>query len=171
MAKQLWLLRHGDAEPGGQRPDELRALTERGERESRSAGAALAVLGVRIDAVLASPRLRALDTARIACQTLSASMVPREHEPLSSGFDGPQALDLMTGFSDDGHVLLVGHEPDFSSVLHTLTGARADLKKGGLAMVRIDTAATPAGSVSCELVLLVRPKELALIAAARDFEP
>lgn len=166
MSKQLWLLRHGDAEPHGQRPDELRALTERGQRQSRAAGAALATLGVRIDAVLASPRARALDTARIACQALPASIAPRVHEPLSSGFDGRQALDLMAGFADGAHVLLVGHEPDFSGVARDLTGAWVDLKKGGLAMVRIDaTAVTPPGR-RCELALLARPRELALIGAS-----
>jgi phosphohistidine phosphatase len=166
MAKQLWLLRHGDAEPHGQLPDELRALTERGVRQARAAGAALAALEAHIDAVLCSPRTRALDTARIACQALPASIAPRVHDPLSAGFDCPQALDLMAGFPDAARVLLVGHEPDFSLVLRALTGACVDLKKGGLAMARIDAAASP-GDVPAELVLLVRPRELALIEATR----
>ena len=58
---------------------------------------------------------------------------------------------------DDGHVLVVGHEPDFSQVVHDLTGARIDLKKGGVAAVRVD------GSQP-ELVALLRPRELAVLA-------
>ncbi len=54
-------------------------------------------------------------------------------------------------------VLLVGHEPDLSTVVAELTGARIDLKKGGLAIVRIDG---PGG----QLLVLLRPSELALIA-------
>ena len=39
-----------------------------------------------------------------------------------------------------GAVLLVGHEPDFSRVVAELTGGRVDLKKGGLAVVRLENA-------------------------------
>ena len=46
-----------------------------------------------------------------------------------------------------------GHEPDFSQVVHDLTGARVDLKKGGVAAVRLD------GS-SAELIVVMRPREL-----------
>ena len=43
----IWLLRHGDAADGS--PDDERPLTEKGERQSRAAGAALARLGVELD--------------------------------------------------------------------------------------------------------------------------
>jgi phosphohistidine phosphatase len=51
----------------------------------------------------------------------------------------------------------VGHEPDLSRVVAELTGGRVDLKKGGVAAVRLENA-------SGELVVLMRPRELALIA-------
>ena len=57
----------------------------------------------------------------------------------------------------DGRLLLVGHEPDLSSVVGDLTGARVDLKKGGVAAVILK-------GVSGELAVLLRPRELALIA-------
>jgi phosphohistidine phosphatase len=161
VARQLWLLRHGEAESHGRRPDEQRELTERGERQARAAGGALAALGVRLDAVLTSPRVRALDTARLACQALPQTIEPALHEPLSAGFDGSQALELLARWEDGTRVLVVGHEPDLSRVVKELTGARADLKKGGMAMVRIGT---PDAVSSGELVVLTRPRELALIA-------
>ena len=46
MARQLWLLRHGEAEPHDAREDAARRLTPRGERQAQVAGAALAALGV-----------------------------------------------------------------------------------------------------------------------------
>jgi phosphohistidine phosphatase SixA len=52
-------------------------------------------------------------------------------------------------------VLLVGHDPSFSMLLHDLTGAQARMKKGGLA-----------GISKGELVVLLRPSELTAIAAA-----
>jgi phosphohistidine phosphatase len=65
----------------------------------------------------------------------------------------------MAAVSADGRLLLVGHEPDLSGVVGELTGGRVDLKKGGLAVLRLE-------GPSAELALLLRPRELALIAAA-----
>lgn len=155
MAQQLWLLRHGDAEPHGVRPDAERRLTERGEAQSRAAGAALAALGVSFDAVLTSPRVRARDTARLAAEPLGVE--PIDHEPLSGGFDREDALALIAGYDAEAKLLLVGHEPDLSQLVHDFTGGRVDMKKGGLAAVRVARAAG-------ELFLLLRPRELELIA-------
>lgn len=154
MADQLWLLRHGDAEPHGTRDDFDRRLTAKGEAQSRNAGEALRALGLSFSAVVTSPRVRARDTALLACEALGNE--PVIHEPLSGGFGGAQARALV-GPEHGGRVLIVGHEPDFSSIVHELTGARIDMKKGGVAGVRLGPAP--------ELVVLARPRELAEIAA------
>ncbi len=153
MADQLWLLRHGDAEPHGTREDFERRLTGRGEAQSRNAGAALSGLGLDFTAVVTSPRVRARDTALLACEALGNE--PVIHEPLGGGFGGAQARDLV-GPEHGGRVLIVGHEPDFSSIVHELTGARVDMKKGGVAGVRLGPAP--------ELIVLLRPRELAEMA-------
>jgi phosphohistidine phosphatase len=141
----IYLLRHGEAEDGD-RDDAARRLTEKGERQARDAGRALAALGVRIDACLASPKVRAAQTARLACEALGAEV--EVTEALRGGsFD---ALDLSAG---RGEVLLVGHEPDFSHEVGRLTGANVAMKKGGIAVV--DRSA---------LVALLRPKEIRRIA-------
>jgi phosphohistidine phosphatase len=52
MARQLWLLRHGEAVPHDSKDDDAdRELTARGERQSAAAGAALARLGQEFAAV------------------------------------------------------------------------------------------------------------------------
>lgn len=155
MARQLWLLRHGDAEAHGTRPDEHRRLTARGERQSLHAGAALAALGVSFEAVFSSPRVRALDTARLACRALDGE--PIVHDPLSAGFSGADALELAAGFGMDSRLLVVGHEPDFSGVVADLTGGVVQMKKGGVAAVRLG----PGGG---ELIVLLRPRELTALA-------
>ena len=155
MAQQLWLLRHGDAEPHGARHDADRRLTEKGERQARMAGKALARLGVKFTAVFTSPRVRARDTARLAAEEIGAD--PLVHQPLSAGFDADEALALLAGYDEDARLLLVGHEPDFSQVVHDLTGGRIDLKKGGIAAVRVDGR-------SGEQFDLLRPKEIEEIA-------
>ncbi len=172
MARQLWLLRHADAEPHGTRQDSERRLTERGERQARLAGEAIALMGVEFEVLLSSPKERALRTATVAAQAWSEQQRAKveTHAPLAEGFDARQALAAMSALpsrprsageaAPPTRVLLVGHEPDLSTVVAELTGARIDLKKGGLAVVRIEGA-------SGELMVLLRPSELALIAKGR----
>jgi phosphohistidine phosphatase len=122
----IWLLRHGEAEDGT--PDDARPLTPKGERQSRQAGLALAALGVKPAACLASPKVRALDTARLACEALGVEVTVDER--LRGGAFDP--LELAAGLGD---VLLVGHEPDFSGAIAYVTGGRVNMKKGGLAAI------------------------------------
>jgi phosphohistidine phosphatase len=141
----IWLLRHGDAE-GSAADDASRRLTSKGERQARAAGRALAELGVEIDHCLTSPKLRALDTARIACTELGIDY--DVSEALSGGDFDP--ADLAAGF---GCVLLVGHEPDLSRALQLATGGKVEMKKGGLAAID--------GSI---LSSLLRPAQIRRIA-------
>ena len=141
----IWFLRHGDAADGAD--DFARPLTEKGERQSVAAGGALSKLGVTIDACLVSPRVRARETARLACDALG--LEPEIAEELQGGDFDPEAL-----AAGRGNVLLVGHEPDFSRAVGALTGARIDMKKGGLAAVDGST-----------LVALLRPAQIKRIAA------
>jgi phosphohistidine phosphatase len=141
----IWLLRHGDAEQGSG-DDDARRLTAKGEEQSLTAGRALAALGVELDACLTSPKVRALDTARLACEPLEVEV--ETADALAGGDFGPGEL-----AAGRGDVLLVGHEPDFSNAIARLTGASVAMKKGGLAA--IDDG---------ELVALLRPQHLARIA-------
>jgi phosphohistidine phosphatase len=164
MARQLWLLRHGDAEPHGTRADADRRLTARGRRQSEVAGIALAHLAGPFDAVLFSPKERARKTAELAAAGWSSDQraMLRAHPPLAERFDGHEALDALAAIPpDSGRLLLVGHEPDLSGVVAELAGGQIDVKKGGVAMVRLAGAR---GELVGELAILLRPRELALIA-------
>jgi phosphohistidine phosphatase len=143
----IYLLRHGDAEDGSG-DDAARRLTSKGERQSEAAGRALATLGVQIDACLSSPKVRALDTARIAAEQLDIEV--EAAEALRGGDFDP--LELAAG---RGEVLLVGHEPDLSNAVATLTGAKLKLRKGGVAAVEDGT-----------LQALLTPRQLRSIASA-----
>lgn len=159
MAQQLWLLRHAEAEPHGVRPDFDRRLTERGEQQSRAAGRALVALGISFGLVVSSPRVRALDTARLACEVLGCDEVVVD-DALSSGFAADDALALAAAAGDDKRVLFVGHNPDFEQILWDLTGATGEMKKGGIAGIRMR------GVRRGELLVLLRPREIGLIARA-----
>jgi phosphohistidine phosphatase len=119
----IWLLRHGEAAEG--RPDDERPLTELGERQARAAGIALAKIGVKVELCLSSPKLRALQTARLACEALGVEVTVEE--TLKGGPFDPEEL------VGDAEALLVGHDPDFSAALHAATGAQVRMGKGGLA--------------------------------------
>ncbi len=143
----IWLLRHGDAEEVAE-DDASRPLTRKGERQSRAAGVALAQLDVGIEVCLTSPKLRALQTAQLACEALGVAV--ESVDTLRGGdFD---AAELCAG---RGACLLVGHEPDFSRAVALATGARVEFKKGGLAAIE--------GSM---LKALLRPDQIRRIAAS-----
>ena len=144
----IWLLRHGDAEEGAGKPDAERELTEKGERQSRDAGRALQALGVELDVCLTSPKVRAKQTAELACQSLDCPI--EEDERLAGGDFDP--LEVSAG---RGEVMLVGHEPDFSGAVALVTGSRVKLKKGGVAALDDHI-----------LHVLLRPKDLKAIAAS-----
>jgi phosphohistidine phosphatase len=141
----IWFLRHGEAEDDAA-DDASRRLTPKGERQSRAAGRALAALEVPIEACLASPKVRAHATAELACEPLGVAV---ETAAALRGGDFDPA-ELAAGRGD---VMLVGHEPDFSRAIQHLTGARVDLKKGGLAAVD-----------DGELLTLLRPRQIRAIA-------
>jgi phosphohistidine phosphatase len=135
-------------------------LTARGEQQARAAGVALTRLEASFEAVLFSPKTRARQTAELAAEAWQEDQrsLLQEHDLLASGFDGADALQALSAIGADGRLLVVGHEPDLSRTIADLTGARVDLKKGGLAVVRLE-------GVGGELVVLMRPRELALVAA------
>ena len=144
----ILFLRHGEAEQGDG-DDAARRLTAEGERQSDAAGRALSALGVRIDACLASPKVRGRDTARLACRHLGVGV--EEVDALRGGDFDP--LELSAGRGD---VLLVGHEPDFSRAVKRITGGVVKLRKGGVVAVQ-----------DGELHLLLRPREIELVARDR----
>jgi phosphohistidine phosphatase len=141
----LWLLRHAEAVDGI--PDEDRELTERGIRQASDAGRALQAIGAEIDVRLTSPKVRARQTAELACEALGVEV---ETEPRLSG----QPVDVEDLMAGRGNVLLVGHDPSFTLLVHDLTGAQARMKKGGVAAI-----------AKGELITLLRPTDLSAIAS------
>ena len=65
---KLWVLRHGEAEPHGKRPDSERALTAHGREEVLRTAAEL--IGKPLTAIYASPYLRAQETAQLVREAL-----------------------------------------------------------------------------------------------------
>jgi phosphohistidine phosphatase len=133
---QLYFLRHGEADwPGWTKPDDERPLTDFGKKEVRQVAKFLSRLKVKLDSIVTSPLPRALQTAEIAAEQLKTKL--GQDEALEPGF-GITELRTVLERHRSKVLLLVGHEPDFSSVISALTGASLKLSKAGVALVDID---------------------------------
>lgn len=146
---RLYFLRHGKADwPDWKKPDDERPLTKAGRKEMHEVGEFIAGCKVQVDFVLTSPLPRAEQTADIAAEHLK--VVCREEKMLAPGFSAQDVPRLLRKYPQDS-LMLVGHEPDFSSVIETLTGGNVKMAKAGLALVDY-------GGKESRLLWLVPPK-------------
>jgi phosphohistidine phosphatase len=133
---QLYFLRHGDADwPDWKKSDDERPLTDFGKKEVRDVAKFLARLKVRPDLIVTSPLPRAAQTAEIAADYLKPKL--RKDELLEPGF-GMSELRTVLKRHRSKVLMLVGHEPDFTSVISGLTGASLKLSKAGVALLDVD---------------------------------
>jgi phosphohistidine phosphatase len=144
---ELLLLRHAHAGDSTtwHDDDDLRPLTEKGRRQSERLGRLLADAGFAPDAVLASPLVRARETAEIVADVLGIAVRrdPRLGEPLDLGIVDA----LLTDAGDPRRPLLVGHDPDFSELVSELVGAPIPMRKGTLARIDVERPLEPGAGV------------------------
>src|ERR671924_54260 len=132
---ELYFLRHGEADwPDWTKPDDERPLTDFGKKEMRQVAKFLNRLKIRPDLIVTSPLPRASQTAKIAAEQLKTKV--REDDALEPGF-GMSELRTVLKRHSSKTLMLVGHEPDFTSVISALTGASLKLSKAGVALVDI----------------------------------
>jgi phosphohistidine phosphatase len=136
---ELYFLRHGiaaDAGPDGT-GDAGRPLTKEGIAKMHVGARGVRRLGLRLDALLSSPLVRAHETAAIIARELGLEL--QLAEKLAPGCDLAQLFALLGEYRGAERVMLVGHEPDFSSMIGALTGgSHVLMKKGGLARIDIE---------------------------------
>lgn len=134
---KLCLLRHAHAgDPmKWSGPDDLRPLTEKGRLQSERLGLFLAVGGFRPDAILTSPKTRALETARMVAAPFGPTVKVVEE------LGGPLDLDTLERILSDAggprRPIVVGHDPDFSMLAAELAGV-ASLPMRKATLIRFD---------------------------------
>jgi phosphohistidine phosphatase len=134
---KLYFLRHGIAEdhsPTGRDAD--RRLTDEGVREMQAAAAGMAALGLRLDRILSSPKARARHTAEIAAERLGLQEALSLETILGHGFSHFDLATLLANEAAGARILLVGHQPDLSTVIGSLIGGgNVQMKKASLAFL------------------------------------
>ncbi len=149
----LFLLRHANADwPDWNKSDDKRPLTKRGRKESWQVAKFLERMKVSIDLIVTSPLPRAAQTAKIVARKLDAKLC--EDEKLEPGFNAAKLRTLLKKH-DCRDVMIVGHEPDFSEVVRTLTGGRIKLAKAGIVSVQLEQP-----TMRGRLLWLVSPRQI-----------
>jgi phosphohistidine phosphatase len=162
----LYLLRHGIAvDPSASGKDAERPLTPRGRRRLSQIAGAMRALRISFDLILASPYVRAQQTAAIVARSLKLRKKLELFEALTPG-GNPQALiQHLNGLRPKPkNILLVGHEPYLSKLVALLasgnTNMETDFKKGGLCKLEVETLRC---GRCATLVWLLAPRQMALM--------
>ncbi len=128
-ARQLIVMRHAKAEPGGE-TDHERELAQRGWDDATEAGRWLAGRGLVPDGVLVSSARRTTSTWMAVAEGGSFEVEPTPLEGLYSA--GPEsALDLVRETADDVRTLVViGHNPTIAYLAQLLDDGSGDDEAG-----------------------------------------
>ena len=134
-------MRHAESDKGNPSLNDFdRPLNSHGERDARILAERMAGSGLRIDALISSPAVRALATADAFSQKLSIPVQTDEHV-YEAGVN--ELLALVRGIDERcSSVILVGHNPGVSQFLRYLTDEHyADLPTASIAVVEIPVRA------------------------------
>lgn len=156
---KLYFLRHGLA---GERSEWTgndcdRPLTRQGKKRMAREAVRMKALKLNVAHIVSSPLVRAHQTAEIVARHLGLLDKLIDEELLKPGFDRGALKEILKRHAAEEAIMLVGHEPDFSSTISSIIGGgRITFKKGGLAYVNLPDRTTLTGN----LVWLMPPAVL-----------
>jgi len=144
-------MRHAEAEQQAESgADEARHLTMRGRERTRDAARGLRALGLRFNAIVTSPLLRAAETADLIAGEYSNNPAPQVLPALSPDISPGEATSALAAFGSERRVLVVGHEPQLSKLVELLLTPHANLalrmKKGACVALDLTKAIEPGGA-------------------------
>ena len=167
MSQQVYLIRHGIAvDRTESQSDETRPLTEEGEKKTKKVAQQIQNVGVTFDIILASPLVRAQQTAEIL-REMGLTQTLETFSPLAPGGDIQAWVQWWQHWQKEhpnatGMIALVGHEPDLGNWAELLiwgqTPQKLVVKKAGVIGLNCPDQGSPLGQ--SELFLLTPPKWL-----------
>ena len=150
----LLLIRHATADtpglPGG---DFARSLVEKGKEQSLRVGRFLKTHDLIPEVVLTSPVFRAKETASLLQK--EGCPEPITEPWLACGMRPEVALHELAAFKKFKTVAIVGHEPDFSSLVEHILGADTysiRVKKASIISIELDHQPSLNFSIPCRLI-------------------
>ncbi|MEP7134107.1 MAG: phosphohistidine phosphatase SixA [Chloroflexota bacterium] len=165
---KIYLIRHSNAvDPGtpGYEDDSTRPLTEKGRDKMKDIASALKTLGVEPDLIVSSPYVRAQQTAEILAKVLKYKKELAFSDVLVPMGNADNIIGEINEKYTVDELMLVGHEPCFSTLISTLTAGNPDLainiKNGGVCCLSSDDLHTERKAV---LEWLLTPKILTELA-------
>ena len=139
----LILVRHGDAERTAP-SDHQRALTDKGKGQAERLGRCLASCNVQPAKIITSPLKRAQQTAQLLGKAMASADLVQVEERLSCGMRPEDACEILSDHGNAEALLLVGHEPDLSTLCTFLSGSEnpdaMEMKKGSCAAFMVEDA-------------------------------
>jgi len=137
---QVYLLRHGIAEDSSAgKSDADRELTAEGRRKLRQTLRTASHAEITPTLILSSPLIRAVQSAEIAREVFQSKADILQTKALLPSATPEQAWDEVRVHRDQNELVLVGHDPLFTSLSAFLLGSpelQIDFKKG--ALMRVD---------------------------------
>jgi phosphohistidine phosphatase len=122
--RQLIIMRHATASPGGRR-DHDRTLTSRGQDEARRVGLSLRSQGPIPERVLCSSAIRCRETWQAVSAGLDSSPIVDFEDDLYNASPA-SLLHCLAGVVDDQSVLLLAHNPGVSVLALELAGGNEE---------------------------------------------
>lgn len=136
----LHITRHAQAITATlENPDEERYLSCRGRRRFRQVAAALRKLEIDLDLIVTSPKARAIQTAEIVAETLAFSGEVKISPLLAENFNVESLRQLLSNLPTSDEILIVGHEPDLSTLIAELLSLSAPcrLVRGSVVTIKL----------------------------------
>ncbi|MCD6409121.1 MAG: phosphohistidine phosphatase SixA [Candidatus Verstraetearchaeota archaeon] len=121
---KLYLVQHGEAKR--EEEDPARPLTDRGREEAEKMAAYAARIGVRVERIVHSGKLRALQTAEIMARHLKPVKGVEKADTLEPLADPKVWAERLKEVSED--LMLVGHLPHLSKLASLLLTGREDVE-------------------------------------------
>ena len=145
---RLCFLRHATAVDSAS-SDGARVLTSVGEKEAQQAGTGLMAAGIAPAVILASPLLRAWQTAVIVARTMRFAGPVTKIDELANDRSTQELLRALQPYAASNEILLVGHMPSLAEHITELTGAvfMEGFGKGSAALVDMAELRCGAGRV------------------------
>jgi phosphohistidine phosphatase len=138
MSKKLLIIRHAKSDWGNAKiTDFNRPINERGKTNAHVMGKCLYVKGVLPDAVISSPALRAITTAKIFSQELGYALEKIQQERLIYEANYTTLVKIISDFNNENEIVaLFGHNNGITDLAIYLTDADIfNIPTSGMVMI------------------------------------